>query len=61
VLPPEATVLGLHPAVTVKLWVTGWTVSVVESLSPSGLGPSHVAFTVRVMMRSVSPVFAGAV
>jgi hypothetical protein len=61
VLPPEATVLGEHPAVTLKLCATGSTVSAVESLSPNGLGPSQVAFTVRVTIRSESPVFAGAV
>jgi hypothetical protein len=60
VLPPEATVLGLHPAVTLKVCATGCTVSAVESLSPNGLGPSQVAFTVSVTIRSESLVFAGA-
>jgi hypothetical protein len=55
-------VLGLGAfAVTAKLCATGSTVSVVASLSASGLGPSQVAVTVSVMLRSVSPVFVGAV
>ena len=62
VLPPEATVLGLGElAVTARLCATGCTVSVVASLSASGLGPSQVAVTVRVTMMSESVVLAGAV
>jgi hypothetical protein len=61
-VPPDATVLGLGvPAETENEWATGWTVSEVESLSPKGEGPLHVAFTVNVTIRFESPVLAGAV
>jgi hypothetical protein len=59
--PPDGTADGLHSPVTENEWSTGPTVSVVEALSATGSGPSHVTVTVSVIARSSSLAFSGAV
>ena len=60
-LPLEATVAGLAPALTERVWAEGCTVSVVLPLLLMAPGPTQVAVTVSVTLRSLSVLFAGAV
>ena len=58
--PPEATVDGEAPALTESVWAEGCTVSEVEPLLLMAPGPTQVAVTVSVTVRSLSVLFAGA-